>query len=85
VSAWIDRWYVVGRTLLARPTGRHFVVSEHVDPWSAEHAAPLDAKVLSRSEMERYPALARALDAWDARDDTVYLLESLEARATRDL
>jgi hypothetical protein len=66
--------YVVGRTIHVRP-GDPYVIARCVDRVVAAVFALAGQQVKTRDEMERTPALAEALKAWDAGDDSLFRME----------
>lgn len=66
--------YVVARSQHVRP-GTPFVISCCVDRGVAAVFALAGQQVCAREEMEREPALAEALRAWEADDDSLFRLE----------
>jgi hypothetical protein len=66
--------YVVGRSIHVRP-GSPYVIARCVDRVVAAVFALAGQQVLTRGEMEGTPALAEALRAWDAGDDSLFRKE----------
>jgi hypothetical protein len=69
-----DAAYVVGRSIHVRP-GSPYVIARCVDRVVAAVFALAGQQVKTREEMERTPALAEALKAWDAGDDSLFRME----------
>jgi hypothetical protein len=74
--------YVVARTQNARP-GTPFVLAHCADRAVASIFALAGQEVCSRTEMERDPALAQALAAWEADDHRLFDSERAARSALR--
>jgi hypothetical protein len=66
--------YVVARSQHVRP-GTPFVIACCIDRGVAVVFALAGQQVCAREEMERDPALAEALRAWEANDDSQFRME----------
>lgn len=66
--------YVVARSQHVRP-GTPFVISCCIDRAVAAVFALAGQQVCTRGEMELEPALAEALGAWEANDDSLFRME----------
>jgi hypothetical protein len=76
--------FVVRRTDHVRP-GTPYVVAACIDRYVAEACAFPDGETYGREEMERHPALAEAVAAWDSGNDSLFLRErGLAERMSRD-
>jgi hypothetical protein len=73
---------VVSRSELVRP-GSPYVVAQCVDHRVAAVLSLTGHETYRLHEMERDPALARALEAWDAADDELRRLEAAAEAALR--
>ena len=72
--------YVVASSQHVRP-GAPFVIATCIDRAVAAVFALAGQRVFTRQEMERDPALAEALRAWEDRDESLFQMER-RARAT---
>lgn len=77
-----QRWYVVHRTEHIEP-GTSYVLCECSDGTIAQQVEliAVDLRAVSRAEMLQHPALAEALWAWDAGDDSVCRREAAAVSA----
>ena len=71
--------YVIGRTKHVRP-GTPYVIARCIDRVVASVFALSGQQVRTRAELERDPALAEALRAWEAEDSSLFR-EERQARA----